>query len=95
VREKIQTVRERKISQTIAINIWVIDLRVTVYNAIYFSNCIFQDQEVSQRGYDMRRGIEVDYESAGKYSTDAYTEEAVKIIKNHNGSQVYIENHNP
>lgn len=34
----------------------------------------------------MRRNMDIDYSSQGKYSTDAFTEEAVNIIKNHNST---------
>ncbi|KAG8225039.1 hypothetical protein J437_LFUL000017 [Ladona fulva] len=34
-------------------------------------------------GLDMRRNLEPDFESTGKYSTDCYTDEAVSIIRNH------------
>ncbi|CAG9862985.1 unnamed protein product [Phyllotreta striolata] len=38
-------------------------------------------------GYDMRRNLEVDYEAKGKYSTTLFTEEAVKLIRQHNTSK--------
>nr|ATE50192.1 arylsulfatase 4 [Phyllotreta armoraciae] len=38
-------------------------------------------------GYDMRRNLEVDYEAKGKYSTTLFTEEAVKLIHQHNTSK--------
>lgn len=34
-------------------------------------------------GYDMRRNMEVDWEARGKYSTTLFTNEAVKLIKEH------------
>ncbi|XP_014248859.1 arylsulfatase B-like isoform X2 [Cimex lectularius] len=37
-------------------------------------------------GYDMRRNMDVDWDSYGKYSTDIFTEEAVKTINEHNKS---------
>ncbi|XP_019869288.1 arylsulfatase B isoform X2 [Aethina tumida] len=38
-------------------------------------------------GLDMRRGMEVAYDLHGKYSTDIFTEESVKIISKHNTSK--------
>ena len=35
-------------------------------------------------GYDMRRNMSVDWDALGKYSTDLFTEEAVKLIRHHN-----------
>ncbi|CAH1110980.1 unnamed protein product [Psylliodes chrysocephalus] len=35
-------------------------------------------------GLDMRRNMSVAYDLHGKYSTDVFTQESVKIIKNHN-----------
>ncbi|XP_066257386.1 arylsulfatase J [Euwallacea similis] len=35
-------------------------------------------------GLDMRRNMSVAYDLHGKYSTDIFTEESVKLIKNHN-----------
>lgn len=37
-------------------------------------------------GYDMRRNNTVDWSAKGQYSTDLFTNEAVKIIKNHNNN---------
>uniref|UniRef100_A0A0A9YCM5 Arylsulfatase B n=3 Tax=Lygus hesperus TaxID=30085 RepID=A0A0A9YCM5_LYGHE len=37
-------------------------------------------------GYDMRRGLEVDWSVMGKYSTDIFTQEAVKIVEDHDSS---------
>lgn len=34
-------------------------------------------------GYDMRRNMEVDWEARGKYSTNLFTEEAVRLIQKH------------
>ncbi|KAK6619656.1 hypothetical protein RUM43_012413 [Polyplax serrata] len=39
------------------------------------------------KGYDMRRGLDVDYSSEGLYSTDVFTQEAVNLIHNHNQTQ--------
>ncbi|KAL0269023.1 UNVERIFIED_CONTAM: hypothetical protein PYX00_010767 [Menopon gallinae] len=39
------------------------------------------------KGYDMRRGLEVDHTSKGEYSTDAFTKEAVNVIKMHNSTR--------
>ncbi|XP_049808943.1 arylsulfatase B-like [Schistocerca nitens] len=39
------------------------------------------------KGYDMRRGLEVDYDSAGRYSTDAFSEEAERVIARHDASR--------
>lgn len=38
-------------------------------------------------GLDMRRGLDIERDLHGKYTTDVITEEAVKIIKNHNESK--------
>nr|UNO37574.1 GSS1 [Psylliodes laticollis] len=35
-------------------------------------------------GYDFRRNLEVDYDAKGKYSTTLFTNEAVKLISEHN-----------
>lgn len=40
----------------------------------------------AQWGLDMRRDLEPAWDLHGRYSTDVFTEEAVKIIKNHNTS---------
>ncbi|KAJ8979205.1 hypothetical protein NQ317_016840 [Molorchus minor] len=40
----------------------------------------------SERGYDMRRNMTVDYSAKGKYSTTLFTEEAVKLISEHDTS---------
>ncbi|XP_022918191.1 arylsulfatase B-like [Onthophagus taurus] len=37
----------------------------------------------NETGYDMRRNMSVDWDAKGKYSTTLFTEEAVKIIKEH------------
>ena len=37
-------------------------------------------------GYDMRRGLNVSWESYGQYTTDLITDEAVELIRNHNQS---------
>ncbi|XP_023029567.2 arylsulfatase B isoform X1 [Leptinotarsa decemlineata] len=37
----------------------------------------------SEYGYDMRRGMDVDYSAKGKYSTTLFTEEAVRLIREH------------
>ncbi|KAG5882847.1 hypothetical protein JTB14_022358 [Gonioctena quinquepunctata] len=37
----------------------------------------------SDFGYDMRRNMDVDYSAKGKYSTTLFTEEAVKLIHEH------------
>ncbi|XP_012265045.2 arylsulfatase B-like [Athalia rosae] len=36
------------------------------------------------RGFDMRRNLTVAWDTAGKYSTDLFTDEAVNLIENHN-----------
>ncbi|XP_059472307.1 arylsulfatase B [Neocloeon triangulifer] len=38
-------------------------------------------------GYDMRRGMNVSYDSRGKYTTTLLTEEAVKVVHHHNTSE--------
>ncbi|XP_054266115.1 arylsulfatase B-like [Macrosteles quadrilineatus] len=35
-------------------------------------------------GYDMRRNLTVDWAAQGRYSTDIFTEEAVRVIQDHN-----------
>lgn len=40
-------------------------------------------QYSNMTGYDMRRNMEVDWEARGKYSTTLFTNEAVKLIKEH------------
>ncbi len=40
----------------------------------------------SMWGYDMRRGLNVSWESFGHYSTDLFTDESIKIIESHNTS---------
>lgn len=41
-------------------------------------------EERFARGFDMRRNMSVAWDTAGKYSTDLFTEEAVRIIDAHN-----------
>ncbi|XP_075211571.1 arylsulfatase B-like [Lycorma delicatula] len=43
--------------------------------------------ETEMWGLDMRRGMEPAWDLHGKYSTDIFTEEAVRIIKDHNTSE--------
>jgi arylsulfatase B len=38
-------------------------------------------------GYDMRRGMNVSKDSRGKYTTTLLTEEAVKVVDQHNASE--------
>jgi arylsulfatase B len=38
----------------------------------------------SEYGYDMRRNMTVDWSAKGKYSTTLFTEEAVRLIREHN-----------
>lgn len=38
-------------------------------------------------GLDMRRNMDVAYDLHGKYSTDVFAEESVKLITNHNASK--------
>ncbi|KAL1116272.1 hypothetical protein AAG570_005767 [Ranatra chinensis] len=38
-------------------------------------------------GYDMRRGLDVDWSAVGHYSTDLFTREAVKLIREHDTRQ--------
>ncbi|XP_047517359.1 arylsulfatase I-like [Pieris napi] len=44
-------------------------------------------QEAGQWGFDFRRGYSVAHDLFGKYVTDVYTEEAVRIISEHNKSE--------
>lgn len=44
---------------------------------------IFKFQFDPYDGYDMRRNMTVDWSSRGKYSTDLFTNEAVRIINEH------------
>ncbi|KZC11351.1 Arylsulfatase B [Dufourea novaeangliae] len=39
------------------------------------------------RGFDMRRNLSVAWETAGKYSTDLFTTEAVRLINEHNATE--------
>lgn len=34
-------------------------------------------------GYDMRRNMSVAWDAAGRYSTDLFTEEAVRLVREH------------
>ncbi|KAG5890787.1 hypothetical protein JTB14_007181 [Gonioctena quinquepunctata] len=43
--------------------------------------------EKGEWGLDMRRGMDIAYDLHGKYSTDVFTEESVKLIKEHNKSR--------
>lgn len=36
------------------------------------------------RGFDMRRNLTIAHDTAGKYSTDLFTEEAIRLIDEHN-----------
>ncbi|XP_026287777.1 arylsulfatase B-like [Frankliniella occidentalis] len=38
---------------------------------------------IDMDGFDMRRGMEVDWASRGRYSTDLFTEEAERIVRSH------------
>nr|CAD7393265.1 unnamed protein product [Timema cristinae] len=38
---------------------------------------------VPYKGYDMRRDLDLDYSNQGHYSTDLFTEEAVRLIQTH------------
>lgn len=40
-------------------------------------------QYTSEYGYDMRRNMDVDWDAQGKYSTTLFTQEAVKLIREH------------
>jgi len=42
--------------------------------------------ELQSWGYDMRRGMNVSWESYGHYTTDLITDEAVSRIRNHDPS---------
>ncbi|XP_015600611.1 arylsulfatase B isoform X2 [Cephus cinctus] len=48
----------------------------------YYSHQVEATYE-GYRGFDMRRNMSVAWETAGKYSTDLFTEEAVRLIENH------------
>ncbi|XP_034183230.2 arylsulfatase B isoform X1 [Osmia lignaria lignaria] len=49
---------------------------------------ITQEQDISDfRGFDMRRNLTVAWETQGKYSTDLFTNEAVRLIKEHDTNQ--------
>lgn len=39
------------------------------------------------RGFDMRRNLSVAWDTSGQYSTDLFTNEAVRLIKEHDASQ--------
>jgi hypothetical protein len=49
-------------------------------------------QFVPYEGYDMRRNLEVAEDARGLYSTDLFTEEAVRIIEEHdyNSSSLFL-----
>ncbi|CAH0561205.1 unnamed protein product [Brassicogethes aeneus] len=49
----------------------------------YYKHTV-QATYTSEHGYDMRRNMTVDWDSQGKYSTTLFTDEAVKLIKDHN-----------
>nr|CAD7586143.1 unnamed protein product [Timema genevievae] len=38
---------------------------------------------VPYKGYDMRRDLDLDYSNQGRYSTDLFTDEAVRLIQTH------------
>lgn len=38
-------------------------------------------------GYDMRRNMAVDWPARGRYSTDLFTEEAVRVVRDHSADQ--------
>ncbi|KAF5285022.1 hypothetical protein FQR65_LT02334 [Abscondita terminalis] len=40
-----------------------------------------------ENGYDLRRSFDVDWDSAGIYTTDLFTKEAEEVIKRHNSSK--------
>lgn len=40
-------------------------------------------QYTPEKGYDMRRNMTVDWSAQGKYSTHLFTDEAVKLIHEH------------
>nr|CAD7437688.1 unnamed protein product [Timema bartmani] len=40
-------------------------------------------QLVPYKGYDMRRDLDLDYSNQGRYSTDLFTDEAVRLIQTH------------
>ncbi|XP_022829572.1 arylsulfatase B [Spodoptera litura] len=45
------------------------------------------NMEIGTWGFDFRRGYEVAYDLFGKYATDIYTNEAVKLVEAHNKSE--------
>jgi len=47
---------------------------------------LFCIQFASFEGYDMRRNLNIDWSSVGKYSTHLFTKEATDIILKHNNS---------
>ncbi|GAB0100699.1 arylsulfatase B [Sergentomyia squamirostris] len=51
----------------------------------YYSHRFVLPWEPFYDGHDMRRNENVTYESAGKYATDALTDEAVSVIRRHKG----------
>ncbi|XP_075212507.1 arylsulfatase J-like isoform X2 [Lycorma delicatula] len=52
----------------------------------YYNHTV-QASFVPYEGYDMRRNDNIDWSGIGKYSTDLFTEESIKIIENHNKSK--------
>ncbi|XP_043483335.1 arylsulfatase B-like isoform X2 [Leptopilina heterotoma] len=51
----------------------------------YYSH-IVQSTKEGYRGFDMRRNMTTAWDTAGKYSTDLFTEEAIRLIDQHDQS---------
>ncbi|XP_056646240.1 arylsulfatase B-like [Diorhabda sublineata] len=49
----------------------------------YYTHMTYGTYSHKMVGYDMRRNLEVDYNTKGKYSTTLFTQEAVRLIHEH------------
>ncbi|XP_039279283.1 arylsulfatase B-like isoform X2 [Nilaparvata lugens] len=52
----------------------------------YFKHTV-QASFIPYEGYDMRRNDDVDWSGVGRYSTDLFTEESIRLIEGHNTSK--------
>ncbi|XP_034251455.1 arylsulfatase B-like [Thrips palmi] len=49
----------------------------------YFDHTVKATFGAAMSGYDMRRNMSVAWDAAGRYSTDLFTEEAVRLVRDH------------
>lgn len=49
----------------------------------YFDHTVKATFGADMSGYDMRRNMSVAWDAAGRYSTDLFTEEAVRLVRDH------------